>query len=336
MTKKTVLTDINSILYRKLIAEVLQSLDITHIVIGEAQSVSKSDFFVAIVDGEMYCEDNFARYDTLKGQYPSLPVIMLFNTKANVQTLLREARKRGVLYFLEKPLDQSYEKNKTIISRALKTYLHDLETTKGAKEGMGRLNTPIQSEGGGLLLIAASTGGPRVIEEVLCALPLLSIPIIVVQHMPENFTDSFAKNLDLKCAFDVVEGKNAEYLTDNTAYIAPGGKNIFITERKQILLNEKELVNGVRPCADLLFTSCAKAYRGQNVIAVVLTGMGSDGAKGVLALKENCNCYCITQNEKSCTVYGMPRAVEEMGLSDAVLDKEEIAKCIVKKVMGRG
>ena len=107
-------------------------------------------------------------------------------------------------------------------------------------------------------------------------------------------------------------------------------------DSKIIRLENSHPVNGVKPSADVLFNSVSRMYEGKNILAVILTGMGNDGTTGVRELKEKCNCYCITQSEKNCVVYGMPRSVYDAGLSDEVVELKDISKRILQIASGVG
>lgn len=181
-----------------------------------------------------------------------------------------------------------------------------------------------------LILIASSTGGPAALEIVLKQLPgNFPVPILVVQHMPAEFTAVFAHNLDKVSELDVVESRDGSALKKGQTVIAAGGSHMTVNRSSgrdvKVALDKSPYVNGVRPSADILFSSVAKAFEGKNVLAVILTGMGNDGMKGVSELKSRCNCYCMTQSESTSVVYGMPRCVSEMGLSDETVDIADVA-----------
>lgn len=187
-----------------------------------------------------------------------------------------------------------------------------------------------------LLVIGASTGGPNALSEVIPRLPNdLRAPVLIVQHMPASLTASLARSLDAKSALAVHEAVNGEPLRAGTVFLAPGGRHLTVASRRSQSGSPPELIirlddgppeNSVRPSADVLFRSVAESFGGPT-LAVVMTGMGSDGMKGVQALKER-GCYCITQSRESCVVYGMPRAVDEAALSDERVDLHAIAERI--------
>ncbi len=188
-----------------------------------------------------------------------------------------------------------------------------------------------------LLLIASSTGGPSAIERVFSGLPKkLGIPVLIVQHMPPGFTYNFAANLSRSLDMDFREAKDGDELINDRILIAPGGYHMVINNEKKISVTDGELVNGVKPSADILFESVANQYKGRRILVIVLTGMGSDGKNGVQSLSKQCNIYCITQDEESCVVYGMPRSVVEARLSDATLNINKIAGAITQKLGLRG
>ncbi|MDD5676040.1 MAG: CheB methylesterase domain-containing protein, partial [Chitinivibrionales bacterium] len=178
-------------------------------------------------------------------------------------------------------------------------------------------------------LIGVSTGGPEALSKLI---PLLrgpfNVPILCVQHMPPMFTKSLAESLAKKSKLAVSEGQDGEIIKPGAMYIAPGGRHMVVrrSEADMIIgLNDEPPENSCRPSVDVLFRSAAAAYGDRGVLAIVLTGMGSDGCSGVRALKRH-PCLCLTQTEQTCVVYGMPRAVDEAGLSDKSLSLEAIAE----------
>ena len=180
-----------------------------------------------------------------------------------------------------------------------------------------------------IILIAASTGGPSALEFITTDLPAsLPVPIVIIQHMPEHFIDTMAKNMDRKAKLKVKVAEDGELVTAGTVYIAPGGVHTRLGIRKKIVLDDSPPIGGLRPAADVLFDSAAETLSIKKVLIIILTGMGSDGCEGVAALKSKKDCYCIVQSEQTCVVYGMPRVVEEAGLADSVLDLDRISTVI--------
>lgn len=186
-----------------------------------------------------------------------------------------------------------------------------------------------------LVVIASSTGGPKALHKLIPMLDKnLDAPVVIVQHMPKGFTTSLAERLNEVCDIEVSEAENGEILKKGHVYLARGGRHMQLVRNMKNMLvfreSDEEPVNGLRPCANITFESLIPLAFDM-VICVVLTGMGSDGFTGIKKLKENQKIYTIAQNEESCVVYGMPRAVVEGGMADAVLPLEEISKAIMKK-----
>jgi two-component system chemotaxis response regulator CheB len=180
----------------------------------------------------------------------------------------------------------------------------------------------------GVCAIGVSTGGPEALSRLIPAISdPLPVPILCVQHMPPMFTKSLAESLTRKSKISVVEASEGEVVTAGIMYIAPGGHHMVVRNKdgKVVIgLNEEPPENSCRPSVDVLFRSVANTYGERGILGVVLTGMGNDGCSGMRVLKRK-GCYCITQSEQTCVVYGMPRAVDEAGLSDKSIPLESIA-----------
>lgn len=192
-----------------------------------------------------------------------------------------------------------------------------------------------------LIVIGVSTGGPNALNQLMCMLPKrLGCPVLIVQHMPPFFTASLASFLSKKSGLDVVEATHGERMQADRIYIAPGGKHMEIRKRTdamggyEITTSEAPPVNSCRPSVDVLFQSVASEFSG-SILSIILTGMGEDGCKGVTALRRSPSTYTIAQNEESCVVYGMPRAIVERGLADEVLPLDQIAGRISELVLKR-
>jgi two-component system chemotaxis response regulator CheB len=183
-----------------------------------------------------------------------------------------------------------------------------------------------------LLAIGTSTGGPIALQDVLKNLPAnFSLPIVLIQHMPGSFTPAFAERLDKLCKINVREAKNGDELKPATALLAPGGKQMMVEKkgnRLAVRVFDGDATQTYKPSVDITFGSASKAVPGK-VLAVVLTGMGADGRDGARMLKEG-GSSVWSQDEASCVVYGMPAAIAEAGLADAILPLTEIGKAIVK------
>ncbi len=178
-----------------------------------------------------------------------------------------------------------------------------------------------------LLAIGTSTGGPVALQQVLTKLPAsFALPIVLIQHMPGTFTGAFAERLNGVCAIKVVEAKDGDALQNGTALLAPGGKQMTVERaagKYVVRIRDARPDENYKPCVDITFNSIAECGIGKT-LAVVLTGMGSDGCNGARAMKAK-GASLWAQNQASCVVYGMPAAIVDAGLADQVLSLDDIA-----------
>lgn len=177
-----------------------------------------------------------------------------------------------------------------------------------------------------VIAVGASTGGPEALRIFLEALPPDAPGVVIVQHMPEYFTGAFAKRLDALCRISVKEAEGNDPLTRGRALIAPGNRHLLLKRSGAIYFVETKegpLVSRHRPSVDVLFRSAAR-YAGKNCVGVIMTGMGDDGAKGMLEMKE-AGAATLAQDEKSCVVFGMPCEAIKRGAVDKVLPLEKLA-----------
>ncbi len=189
-----------------------------------------------------------------------------------------------------------------------------------------------------LIALACSTGGPQALHAFIPMLPAtLSVPLVLVQHMPEGFTASLASRLNQISAVTVKEAEDGEYFKPGTVYVTPGGKHMEICEdgshAAYCHLDDSPPVNSLKPCADVMYRSL-KNSSFDEIICVVLTGMGADGSEGIKYLNQYKRTYVISQEASTCVVYGMPKAVEQGGLSDEVVPLKSVANSIVKRLGG--
>ncbi len=187
-----------------------------------------------------------------------------------------------------------------------------------------------------IITIGISTGGPNALSRMLPMLPQnLGVPILIVQHMPPLFTKSLADSLNKKCSLTIKEGKDGEPIKPNVVYIAPGGKQMKLVAsangvERLIKITNDPPENSCKPSADYLFRSIADYYVNRTT-AVIMTGMGSDGTKGLMTLKKK-GAHIIAQNKETCVVYGMPKAPAEMGIVNSLVPLDSIAEEILKTV----
>jgi len=185
-----------------------------------------------------------------------------------------------------------------------------------------------------IVLIGTSTGGPRALQEVITKLPSnIKAPVLIVQHMPAGFTKSLAQRLNQLSAIEVKEAQDGDLLQDGHAYIAPGGFHMRIQKRMSayyIVLDDKEPPRaGHRPAVDVLFEDNSQ-FNDFDKIAVIMTGMGSDGSLGLTQLKKRGNVVAIAESANTCIVYGMPKAAVETNLVNEVVDLDQVAKTIIQ------
>jgi two-component system chemotaxis response regulator CheB len=187
-----------------------------------------------------------------------------------------------------------------------------------------------------LVALACSTGGPKALQDVIPYLdPNMNAPMVLVQHMPVGFTKSLAERLNDISPIAVKEAEEGDVLEKGHVYIAPGGKHMEVRKNPngthQIVFNDMPAIGGLKPCANLMFDSLSNSGFDE-IVCVVLTGMGADGTNGILSLCKNKPIHVISQSAESCVVYGMPKAIAETGVVDEVVPLKEVAKTIIKNV----
>lgn len=289
------------------------------------------------MDIEMPKMDGITALKHIKEKYPNIEVVMLSSHSKEGSQVTMEALALGALDFIEKSKDRG---NLTGLQEELEEKVKAYITAKGEekphqvlfknpKPKPRRENTGLKKEVKAIVM-GASTGGPKVLFQLVKNLPATTkMPVFIVQHMPKGFTASFADRLNGECALDVVEATHGMRITGGTVYVAPGDYHMLI-EGNEILLTQTDKVHGVRPCVDHTFESAVKKYQG-DLLGVILTGMGRDGALGFKAMKE-AGAYTLAQDEESSVVYGMPGHAVKMGVVDVILTPEEISKEIGKVV----
>ncbi|NUN94634.1 MAG: chemotaxis response regulator protein-glutamate methylesterase [Candidatus Omnitrophica bacterium] len=184
-----------------------------------------------------------------------------------------------------------------------------------------------------IVAIGASTGGTQALQDVLTALPANAPGTLIVQHMPEHFTRSFANRLNELCAVEVREAESGDTVTPGRVYIAPGNHHMLLSRSGavyEVVVKEGPLVSHHRPSVDVLFKSVAR-FAGRNAVGVIMTGMGRDGAEGLKEMKES-GASTIAQDEASCVVFGMPKEAIALGAADHVVPLKSIPDKILELV----
>lgn len=270
------------------------------------------------------------------------------DTKEGAKTTL-EALELGALDFVHKPnnaMDCRTDAFKNRLLTALgvvtesrvtsigKPFTADeLKTSKKVAELVGRHASEVV--GNKVVALASSTGGPRALQSVVPRLPKnLKAPVVIVQHMPAGFTASLAERLDSLSEVRVKEAAEGDVLEAGTVYIAMGGKHLNIQTgqgKYSIHYTDQPAREGVRPCANYMYESLMDS-RYDQVVCVVMTGMGADGTEGIKHLKEKKKIHVIAQEASTCAVYGMPRSIVNAKLADQVVPLDQIAQEIIMNV----
>lgn len=262
-------------------------------------------------------------------------VIMLSGLTAKGSLSTIEALGLGAFDFVQKPSGPNtkiVEIKKELIEKIRyakncenKPMQRSINVDKSVKHNKINIDKQISA-----VAIGASTGGPRVLYDIITSFPKdLDVPIFVVQHMPAGFTKAFAQRIDKNSNLQVLEASDGGKINPGNVYIAPGGYHMTIDENK-ICLDTTPTIHGVRPAADKLFISASKVYK-EKLLGCVLTGMGKDGAVGVEVIKKN-RGFVIAQDEETSVIYGMPKAAYDTGCVDLVLPAHEISDVIVNIV----
>ncbi len=268
-------------------------------------------------------------------EYRPTPVVMVSSLTQRGAATTLEALEAGAVDFVPKPHSNIYdgidEIKEEIISKVKAAARVKVKAKKHSEKPQKVNYASLSETTDKVIAIGASTGGTEAIREVLIRLPQNVPGIVIVQHMPWNFTKSFADRLNEICAVEVKEAQNGDYLGVGKVLIAPGDYHMVLRRsgaKYFVEIGTGEKVSGHRPSVDVLFNSVARTA-GANAIGVILTGMGADGAKGLLAMK-NSGAKTIGQNEESAIVYGMPKVAYELGAVDRQYSLENIAEAIVR------
>jgi len=297
-----------------------------------AQKIQKEVPDVITLDVEMPRMDGITFLKKIMSQHP-IPVIIISSlTEKGTETAIH-ALELGAVDVLKKP---SFDKHHQAESAQ-----YIIQVVRGASKANVRrkqitnitpgVTKPSQNRSmirttDKIVAVGASTGGTEALLEFLQALPLDCPGIVIVQHMPEVFTKSFADRLDRICKISVREAVQGDSILRGHALVAPGNKHMEVKRsgaRYYVDVRDGEPVNRHRPSVDVLFLSVAQ-YAGRNSIGIIMTGMGGDGAKGLLQMKE-AGAHTIAQDEKSCIVFGMPKEAIKLNAAEKILPLNQIA-----------
>lgn len=291
---------------------------------------------VITLDVEMPRMDGISFLAKLMKHYPTPVVVVSSLTPENSETALR-ALQLGAVDVISKP-GSAYstpDVHKKLV-RAIRTAA-SARVIKTQQMAPVASNQPVAhvhlQTTHKVIAIGASTGGTTAIESVLSRLPATTPGIVVVQHMPEHFTATFAERLNRVCAMDVREASDGDFVVPGLALIAPGNHHMVLQQsgaRYMVKIKDGPAVHHQRPAVDVLFQSVAR-NAGSNAIGVILTGMGADGASGLLAMHES-GAYTIAQDEHTSVVFGMPKEAIKCGGVDDIVPLESVAGTIMNSL----
>ena len=290
---------------------------------------------VLLLDIEMPRMDGLTFLGKLMKYYP-MPVIIVSSLGRKGGETALKAIELGALDVIEKPgasstVEDLVERlSEKIIAVSRVKVFPKKESDMKPKPAFSASNRPALEASDKIIAIGASTGGTEAIKSVLKELPAGMPPILIVQHMPQNFTRSFALRLDDICRLKVKEAEDEEPAEPGKVLIAPGNKHMVLRKRGALYhvdIQDGPLVFHQRPSVEVLFQSVARSA-GNNAVGVILTGMGRDGANGLLEMR-SAGAYTIAQDEKSCVVFGMPREAIQLGAAARVASLEQIPQIIV-------
>ena len=293
---------------------------------------------VVLLDIEMPVMDGLAALAHIMAECPT-PVLMLSALNKRDAAIAIKSLYHGAVDFIAKPSGViSYD-----IDRLSNEIIAKVKAAAGANVRQLALRLPKESyqrrwpkpgTRKEMVVIGASTGGPRAVATVLSGLPRdISPAIIVVQHMSPEFVPSFVERLRWGCSLDISTARKGEVIDSGQVLVAPGGCHVGVTrdgDARRIRLSRKASAYAVFPSIDYAMDSAARAY-GAGVLGVLLTGIGSDGARGMKAIKE-AGGSTIAEGESSCVVFGMPRAAIELGCVDEIMPLSQIAQAILRMI----
>jgi len=256
-----------------------------------------------------------------------LPALMISSLSIEDGTLVLDALEAGAVDYIQKPSFEELKVVAPLICEKIKSAASANVKTKAIRR-VSLANQAMDSQRP--VLIGSSTGGTEALREILTALPKQIPPIVIVQHIPPIFSKAFADRLNLLCEFEVKEAVDGDAVIPNRVLIAPGGMQMSLREASGTLfvkIENSAPVNRHKPSVDVLFDSAVK-IKSRKFVAGILTGMGADGARGLLALR-SAGARTFAQNEATCVVYGMPREAVKLNAAEKIVALDDIAAQLV-------
>ena len=349
--KKNILIVDDSALMRRVLCDIInsdddfQAVDYCRDGLEAYEKLKTTSYDGVILDVNMPRMDGLQLLERLQQERIKANVIMVstLTTKDAEVTLL--ALERGAIDFVTKPGNIVEAKGEDFKKQLLGVLSAVLRTRKivAEKKMINPEKTPklltkrLKSTGSNkIVALACSTGGPKALQQVIPFLPKnLDAPMVLVQHMPVGFTKTMADRLNDTSEISVKEAQEGDKLEKGVVYIAPGGKHMEIKKNSdgshKVVLSDAPAIGGLKPCANIMYDSLINCGYDE-VVCVVLTGMGADGTNGILSLGEKKPIHVIAQNAETCVVYGMPKTIAEAGVVDEVVPLNDVARTITKNV----
>ncbi|MCM1272211.1 MAG: chemotaxis-specific protein-glutamate methyltransferase CheB [Clostridium sp.] len=355
--KKILIID-DSALMRRVMSDIINKTTEYRVVYSAFNAIDALDYLAVKNDIDaIICDLNMPKMSGLEflkemtRRKSTIPIIIFSSSEDTRETIT--ALELGAIEFIKKPSGRHESEDELFIRRIhnalfVATELKQkndiinvfpeqfqLEHEKKAVEVKKGNKSLDKHTGNKLVALVCSTGGPKALQSVLPKLPPnLDAPMLVVQHMPAGFTNSLSARLNDLSKIEVKEAEENEKLQKGVVYIAKGGTHLTvksINDSHRIVFDNTPPIGGLKPCGNIMYHSlCDVSF--DEIICVVLTGMGADGTNGISELSRKKKIYVIAQDEYSSTVYGMPKAIYDKGLTDYVCSLDEIADAITKKV----
>lgn len=363
--KKNILVVDDSALMRRVICDIInsdnrfQAIDTCRDGLHAYETLKSNQYDAVLLDVYMPRMDGLQLLERMQSEHMNVTVVVVSTLTTEGASVTMRAMELGAVDFVTKPENiieaKGQDFHKRIIDMLVAVLRMDERSyvrTSGVREkgrvapaamlapkpsGLPRHRKPApQKTANRIVALACSTGGPKSLHAVIPKLdPRMDAPMVLVQHMPIGFTKSLAERLNDLSKVKVKEAEEGEVLEKGVVYIAPGGKHLEVVcgagGIHKVHLNDAPAIGGLKPCANIMYQSL-KNSRYDEIVCVVMTGMGADGTAGIEALDKSKPIHVIAQNAQTCVVYGMPRAIAEAGLADEVVPLESIASTIIKNV----
>ncbi|MFQ3282878.1 protein-glutamate methylesterase/protein-glutamine glutaminase, partial [Reinekea sp.] len=295
---------------------------------------------IITMDYEMPLMDGITSVRHIMNECPT-PILMFSSLTLQGARVTLDALEAGAVDFLPKSYEKVSGSNSSLrqilvnkiltLARPVAKANARVPSTVEAPSASSRSKKKIYVQSFDLVMIGTSTGGPVALQKVLTQIPAnFPAPILLIQHMPGTFTGAFAERLNGQCKISVKEAHDGDLLKPGTAYLAPGGQQMILSQKGKIRIMAGDERLNYKPSVDLTFGSAVKYYN-RNTLAIVLTGMGADGREGARLLKQ-AGAVVWAQEGKTCVIDGMPSAIVKANLADEIIALQEISKRMIEVV----